>query len=60
MSNIKSGLLAGALAQGKHLRPEEKRKFWKRHRKAEATEAKSEAGIGSTFRKAFTRLGRDI
>lgn len=59
MSSVKSGLLSAPLSYRKHLRPEEKRKFWKRHRKTEIVEAQSQAGIKKTARRALTRLGRD-
>ncbi|MGO7987207.1 hypothetical protein [Rhizobium leguminosarum] len=59
MSNVKKGILAASQEHGKHLRPEEKRIFWKRHRKMEAIETQSNAGLKMSVRKTFSRLGRN-
>jgi hypothetical protein len=40
MSHIKSGHLSASSEWRKHLRPYNKRRFWKRHRKVEAAEAR--------------------
>lgn len=42
MATVKKGILAASLEWARHLRPFYKRRFWRKHRRAETSEAKTQ------------------
>lgn len=59
MAHVKSGFLASAPEWAKHLRSFNKRRFWKRHRKVENSEARQWAGDKPKHRVTSTRAMRN-